>query len=217
MRVIILILSVVILAGCQPEPDNLRLLDQLVVETHFDDEADFTQYETYTLTIDTVGFVSNRYPNDTIYVSPKNGDLARVIVSQLKSNIDAAGYQRVDKTADPDLGVNVFILHNINVFQEVVYGGYYPYDYYNYYSNYAYPYVQTYASNTGGLIIEVVDLKNKTPDNKVKKIWSAYMGDLIAAVDTEQQIKDGIDQAFIQSSYFTATLVLDSDAKTGNE
>src|SRR5690606_27770579 len=103
---------------------------------------------------------------------------------------------------DPDLGVNVFIVNDLNFFQEVVYPGYYyPYSGYGYYSYYNYPYVNTYASNTGSLVVEIVDLKNRTPDNKVKVIWTAFMGDIISTLDQEKQSAEGVDQAFVQSNY----------------
>lgn len=187
--------------GCQPEPDNLKLLDDMVVETNYDTQADFSAYQTYALALDTVGFISNQY-SDTILVTPKNGTLPRTIINQINSNMSQRGLDRVAQTESPDIGVIAFIVNEIDVFQQVVYPGYYyPSNYYNNYSYYAYPYVQTSVSNTGALVIEFVDLKNKTPDNKVKVVWSTYMADIISTVDRELQAKDGIDQAFIQSPY----------------
>jgi hypothetical protein len=61
--------------------------------------------------------------------------------------------------------------------------------------------VSTYASNTGTLVVEVVDLKNKTADNKVKVIWSSYMGDVYSSFDPAAQAEDAIDQSFTQSPY----------------
>jgi hypothetical protein len=148
-----------------------------------------------------VGFVSNQY-SDTILVTPKNGTLPRTIINQINSNLSQRGLDRVAQSENPDIGVIAFIVNEIDVFQQVVYPGYYyPSNYYNNYSYYAYPYVQTSVSNNGALIIEFVDLKNKTPDNKVKVVWSTYMADIISTVDRELQAKDGIDQAFIQSPY----------------
>lgn len=192
---------IIVITACQPEPDNLKLLDDLVVSTNYDTSVDFEQYTTYSLATDTIGFFSNQY-QDTILVTPKNGQLPRIILSQINTNLDALGYEEVEKTADPDLGVNVFIVNDLNFFQEVVYPGYYyPYSGYGYYSYYNYPYVNTYASNTGSLVVEIVDLKNRTPDNKVKVIWTAFMGDIISTLDQEKQSAEAVDQAFVQSHY----------------
>jgi hypothetical protein len=201
MKVLVPAFLALLFAGCQPEPDNLKLLDDLVVETNYDTSVNFSNYHTYTLALDTIGFISNRY-SDTILVTPKNQTLPRTITNQIQSNLTQRGMTRVSKSEEPDLGVIVFIVNDIDVFQQVVYPGYYyPSNYYNYYSYYAYPYVQTSVTNTGALIIELVDLKNKTADNKVKVVWSAYMADIVSTLDRELQAKDGIDQAFIQSSY----------------
>lgn len=193
------------LVACQPEPDDLKLLDEFVVSTNFDPLVDFDWYNSYTIPTDTIGYYSNR-SNDTI-VTYSQLQLVRPILQQVNANLAQRGYQRVSKKENPDIAINVLIVNDINLFQQVVYPGYYyPYysGYYGYGSGYYYnyPMVQTYANNTGALVIEVVDMKNRTPDNKVKVVWSAYMGDLISAVDRQKQCMEGIDQAFSQSPYF---------------
>jgi hypothetical protein len=95
----------------------------------------------------------------------------------------------------------VYVVNDLNLFQQVVYPNYYYPSYYGYGSYYSYPYINTYAYNTGALVIEIVDLKNVTPDNKVKVIWNAYLGDVYSTIDLTQQSVDAIDQAFIQSNY----------------
>ena len=110
-------------------------------------------------------------------------------------------YSRVKRNQNPDLGVNVYVVKDLNVSQQVIYPNYYYPSYYGYGSYYSYPYVNTYAYNTGALVIEIVDLKNITLDNKVKVIWSAYMGDVYSTVDLIDQSFRAIEQAFVQSNY----------------
>lgn len=203
MRLLFFFVIITFMA-CQPEPDNLKLLDQLVVSTNYDTEADFTEYTTYALATDTIGFISNRV-EDTILVTPEDGDLPRSILSQVETNMNQAGYTRVNRTENPDMVVHVLIVNDINFFQEVVYPGYYyPYGYgygYGYGSYYYnYPYVNTYVNNTGSLVVEIVDLKNPS-GNTVKVIWTAYMGDIVSTVDRIKQSVEAVDQAFIQSPY----------------
>ena len=50
--------------------------------------------------------------------------------------------------------------------------------------------MNTYATNTGSLVVEILDLKNVTPDNKVKVIWGAYMGDVYSTIDLIKQSED---------------------------
>jgi len=206
-RFIILFGFAILFAGCEPEPDNLKLFDEFVVSTNFDDAADFANYEKFSLPVDTIGFISNR-TTDTILTASQSS-LVRPILQKVMQNMTARGYTYVEKTENPDLRVNVFIVNNINFFQQVVYpGNYYPYAGYGGYGYgygssyyYNYPYVQTYESNTGALVIEIVDMVNRTVDNQVKVIWTAYMGDIINAVDREKQSVEAVDQAFVQSSY----------------
>lgn len=200
---------VIILAAlgwaCQTEPDSAELIDQMVVSTNYDPEADFSSYTTYAIPTDTIGFVSNN-SDDTIITSPES-TYPRHVLSITRANMEARGYIRVARNEDPDIGVNVMVVNDFNVFQEIVYPNYYGYPgsyysgYYGYGSYYYYPYVRTYAYNTGVLIIELVDLKNRTPDNKVKVVWNAYLGDVYSTIDRNAQTEDAINQAFIQSPY----------------
>lgn len=194
-----------ILASCQTEPDSVELIDEMVVSTNFDPETDFEAYATYAIPTDTIGFVSNN-SSDTIIVFPESS-FPRTVLKAITDNLDARGYTRVSRNENPDVGINVMVVNDFNVFQEIVYPDYYGYPgnyysgYYGYGGYYSYPYVNTYAYNTGVLIIEMVDLKNRTPDNKVKVVWDAYLGDVYSSLDRETKSAEGIDQAFIQSPY----------------
>jgi len=187
--------------GCEPTPDNTKLLDQLVVQTHYDTDVNFTDYTTYSMSTDTIGFISNA-SNDTILVQGDNSTYPRPVLQQVQSNLDKVGYTRVDKHANPDLGINVYVVNDYNLFQTVVYPSYYYPSYYGYYgSYYNYPYVNTYEQNTGALVVEIVDLKNIGADKKVRVLWTAYMGDVYSTISLVQESTDAIDQAFLQSPY----------------
>ncbi len=205
----ILCFSVIVLGlagGCEPQPDDLTLLDEFVVSTNHDPDADFNAYLTYYIPVDTIGLVSNDIRDDTIIIGQ---NYARPVINQVKSNLNARGFQSVELDESPDLAVNVYVLKNLNIFQHVNYPGSYGYPgyyypgYYGYYGYNYYPYVSTYAYNTGVLVLELVDLKNITPQNKVTVIWDAYLGDVFSSVDLSRQTLDGIDQAFLQSPYLT--------------
>ena len=207
-KLIHLLLFTSVLWSCHPEPDSKQLIDQLAVATNYDPQTDFNSFTTYAIATDTIGLISNQ-SNDTIIVAGKS-NFPRPVINAIKSNLDSRGYQQVDRTANPDLGINVLVVNDFNVFQQVVYPNYgggfgYPGNYYGgyygYNSWYYYPYINTYAYNTGVLIIEIVDLRNRTPDNKVKVVWDAYMGDVYSTLDLVQESVDAINQAFIQSPY----------------
>lgn len=203
---LILFIVVSTVAGaCQTEPDSEQLIDEMVVSTNYDPEADFAAYTTYAIPTDTIGFVSNS-SSDTIITSPSSS-FPRDVLGGIRRNLDERGYVRVDRTEDPDIGVNVMVVNDFNVFQQLVYpnffghpGNFYP-GYYGYGSFFSYPFVNTYAYNTGVLIIELVDLKNRNANNEVKVVWDAYLGDIYSTVDRTAQTAEAIDQAFIQSPY----------------
>lgn len=202
----VIIVAAALAWACQTEPDSAKLIDEMVVSTNYDPEADFSAYTTYAIPTDTIGFVTNTSSTDTIITYPESS-FPRHVLNKIRNNLEARGYTRVGKDQDPDLGMNVMVVNDFNVFQEIVYPNYYGYPgnyypgYYGYGSYYYYPYVNTYAYNTGVLIIEMVDLKNRTPDNKVRVVWDAYLGDVYSTIDREAQSTKAIDQAFTQSPY----------------
>lgn len=201
-KLIVVLICAVSILSCEKEPDNLRLFDELVVSTNYDTDVSFDAYATYAIPTDTIGFVSNRNPNDTILVARANNEYyPRKVLEKVIQNLNDRQYTRVARNENPDLGINVYVVNDLNLFQQVVYPNYYYPSYYGYGSYYSYPYINTYAYNTGALVIEIVDLKNVTPDNKVKVIWNAYLGDVYSTIDLTQQSIDAIDQAFIQSNY----------------
>jgi hypothetical protein len=199
----IITVSGLLALGCQPEPDNLKLYDQLVVQTNFDPSADFTSYSTYSIATDTIGFYSNQTA-DTI-LTDEDSELVRPIIARMKENMNNRGYLQVDINENPDLGVNIMIVNNLNLFQQYVDPGYYYPYYYGYSSYYYYPYVETYVENTATLVLQIVDLKNRNASNQVKVIWTAQLGDLISTVKRLTQTEEGIDQAFVQSPYVKQT------------
>ncbi|WP_333820087.1 DUF4136 domain-containing protein [Ohtaekwangia sp.] len=187
--------------SCHPEPNAYDLLDQMVVSTNYDTTAVFNSYKTYSLPTDTIGYVSDTDPNDTIITSPKY-NLPRGVLKAVEANMTKYGYQRVAQGQTADIGVNVYAVKNLNLFQQVIYPNYYYSGYYGYGGYYYYPYVQTYAFNTGSLVVEFVDLKNATANGKYKVIWNAYMGDLFnTARDETEESVDAVNQAFDQSPY----------------
>lgn len=196
--------SVLILSGCEPQPDVDELFDQLVVETNYDPSVDFGSYATYTIATDTIGKISNIRNDDTLIVG---ANYSRPVVNAIVSNLNARGYTRVARNESPDLAINVFILKNLDVRQSIDYygyGGYPGYFYPSYYGYgsyyYPYPYVNTYVSNTELLVIEIIDLKNVI-NNHVRAVWNAYLGDVYSAVQPREQSVSAIDQAFRQSPY----------------
>lgn len=199
-RTLFFLAAIPALWSCEPEPDNLRLLDQLVVSTNYDPDTKFQNFDTYTIAIDTIGYVSNT-SNDTIFTyKPSQQTYPRSVIEEVRKQMSAKGYGYRRRNEDPDVGMNIYIIENLNLFQQVYYPNYYS-NYYGYGGYYYYPIVQTYAQNTATLVVEMIDLKNRNANNQVKIVWNAYMGDVVNSVDYEQQSVDAIKTAFGQSEY----------------
>jgi hypothetical protein len=203
-KFIFLTLSGLALLSCHPEPDTVKLADELVVETNYDPSADFKSYSTYAIATDTLGLIANTDPNDTLITTSEGNDFPRPVVQAIIKAMNERGYTRVARNENPDLGIKAVVVHDFNVFQQVIYpnygGGYYS-PYYGYSSWSYYPYVNTYTTRNAVLVIELVDLKTRTPDNKVKVVWYAYLGDLYTTIQLIEQTESAIDQAFKQSPF----------------
>jgi hypothetical protein len=186
-------------SACRPEPEGVELVDELVVKTKVAPDVDFSAYQTYTIPTDTIGYLTNVDPNDTIREYSPSFPYPRLVIDAVKENLDTE-FTKTDIDNNPDLGVNVYVVNGLNIYQEVV-TPYYDSYYYGYYGSYYGSYIATYVTNRATLIVEIVDLKNQDVNGGVKVLWTAFMGDVINSLDYEQQSVDAIHQAFDQSPY----------------
>lgn len=200
----------VLLVACYPEPDLSGLEDELVVVTNFDPEADFTNYATFAIP-DSIGIITDDEDNEEFIDNAK----AATVLSSVRTNMLAAGFTEVERVENPDLGVNVFVLENLNVGGSFYpgywwgYPGYWGPCYWGYcggwYPWYGWGTVYTYT--TGTLVIEFIDLKNAGDNNqRLDIIWTAWMGEVYTARNPVQEAVTAVDQAFAQSPYlFTSS------------
>lgn len=190
------------LSACVPKPDLNDLVKDMVVQTSYDNTITFSSFSTYAMPLDTIGQIYNANPKDTLIT----GEYAQLISREVKSNLDKAGYIQVGRMQNPDMAILTFIVRDFSQFTSVVYPNYgyssyyYP-SYYGYGGYYNYPYIQSYSRNTATLVLEIVDLKSKNSQNQVKIIWTASIGDVFASPDPLQKSKEGVSQAFAQSTY----------------
>ncbi len=194
------VLTPLLMAGCRKTPNLDDLSYKFVVATNADKEADFNTYNTYFVS-DTIRYLSNT-SNDTILIG---GD-AQQLIDAIKSNMADLGYTFANKNANPDVGLNVMVVKDLNI-NTIVYPDwwwdwYYPWYWYDWYYPPYYPWSYTYAYTTGTVYISMVDLKNAPSTKKLRVVWDALMG---GALGTQaQNIAEGvdaIDQAFKQSDY----------------
>ena len=204
---LVVLFSAVALMGCDDGPDIRDLVKRMVVRTVYAENINFAGYSTFALVPDTLGLVSNA-TDDTIVT----GNYAKTVVARIRSRMAETGYASVDKTAAPDLGINAYILDNQGIYQTYnypslglypgsYYSGFYGYGGYGYGGYYGYPSVQTFSYQSGTLVVELLDLKNPTPDNKYPVVWSVTIGDVYTSPDPLSKSLEAIDQAFNQSPY----------------
>lgn len=217
IKKLITIVSIVALAACSREPEDIDLIKQMVVQTDYNvEEVDgetnvFNGYTTFVLRKDTLGYVSTA-SRDTILLDNANTlvNFAKSTIKVVADSAIARGFTRVDEFVetdpDPDFAIKIVILENFSYSQYIYYPGYYS-GYYGYYGGYYGPIINTYSTNYVTMVIEVVDIKNYVANgNKYKVIWSAYIGDILAAVDQntrKEKITEAVGQAFKQSPYFS--------------
>ncbi|MFZ9982189.1 MAG: DUF4136 domain-containing protein [Cyclobacteriaceae bacterium] len=206
---IILIVSL-LNAGCSIRPELGDLVKNMLVQTSAVENINFSNYVTFAIPSDTLGLLSN-VSEDTIIT----GNYARATTEKIIEGMAQGGYDRVGIDEDPDLGINAFILDNQGVFQSFNYPGNFGYPGYffpGYYGfggpggfggYYGYPLVQNFSYQTGTMVIELVDLKNRTPDNKLQVVWVARIGDVYTSDDPLGNMVKAISQAFDQSQYLS--------------
>ena len=211
-KLLVIIPFAMLLAGCNLQPQSGELARDMLVQTQYDQPSVsgvfnvFTDYSTFVLRQDTIGFVSNRSTKTFLVEADLNitNGYVKPVIDLVGSNLAIRGYERVEEDDNPDFAVNIVILDNFSFFQTIQYPGFYPGGYYGFYGYY-YPIVTNYYSNYTTLVIEIVDVKNAT-GNQYKVIWKAFIGDLNTTFDLRGKTLEAIDQAFVQSPYIQKSL-----------
>ena len=186
-----------LLLSCHIEPSADELVAHMVVQTRYDENTYFPFYTSFTLSLDTLGLLSN-HSRDTLVV----GSYAGYVTNAIKDKMTSSGYVYLPKDQNPDLGFATYMVEDYSVFQTInyptYYYGYYGYGYGGYYGT---PYVSTYTSASTTLVINLIDLKNRDSQGRLKVIWTAFIGDLARSNDPTGKVLEAIHQAFDQSPY----------------
>jgi hypothetical protein len=164
------------LGSCKKDALNHLSNDESrIYITNYDTTANFSSYATFSI-VDSVDVIQ-----DNQLSGRSHGSFDTTVIGLIAQAMKQQGYQQVSRASHPDLAINVSRVYNTStaVFSYSdywdYYGSYYdPYYWgypgYGYYDPYA---VGTYSITTGGLEIDVLDLKNApTENNKIKVIWT---------------------------------------------
>jgi hypothetical protein len=196
---ITMLASVVILTGCTKDPvANLSEEESRIYVTDHDAAANFSAYKTFSIS-DSVAVIDEGRVSKDITVTDQ------AFINAVKAEMQAKGYTLVNKSANPDLGINVSRVYNTstgiisyrNYYD--LYGGYYdPYYWgypgYSYYSPYSYA---TYSITEGALSVDMLDLKDASSANRINVIWTGLIrgAGIFNANTAASQVKMLFDQS----------------------
>ena len=168
-----------------------------VFTLYAENDVDYGAYQTFFL-VDTVYTVDRDG-----YLVPAEGANDQVILSELRSNMLAAGYAEVPNAVGADLVMLARTTETTTVTIDYWYpwygwgGWYYPY----------YP-VSTVSSYTSGsLLVDLFDPNMVDPEtDQLGGVWTAYCSGLLSGSSSSitERIRISIDQAFTQSPYLQA-------------
>lgn len=197
------LLLIVGLSSCKKDPlTNLTNDETRIYITNYDTTVIFSQYKTFSI-VDSVDIIQ-----DNQLVGKQQGPFEANVISAIQQNMQKLGYTLIDKTNHPDLAINISEVTNTStgVFSYTDYWGSYdsyydPYYWgdpgYGYYDPYS---VATYTIQTGGLEIDLLDLKNAAANgNRIASVWTglARGEEVFAPANASAEVSS----LFTQSSY----------------
>ncbi len=193
-----------VVAACYP--DQLSDVEDLdTVTTVFDTGADFSVKRTYALvdSVVPIGFDTTG-DNDEVPAS-----LSRAVVSEIRTNLNALGWQEITdpRVTEPDVVVAAGVAVNQYIYADwYSYWGYWPYwppvwAGWGWY----YPVPIVYSYDVGTLLVTMVDARRASPTDRLIPIaWiAAVRGVGNGAASNQARAVAGVDQAFEQSPYLT--------------
>ena len=131
------------------------------------------------------------------------------LVSTVESEMNNRGYTRTENKADADLGIQMTYIEN-NVNMVGIVGGFWdgwwdPFYWGSFWTGgWYYPYTVNYSYQTGNIVLEMLDLRNKeTENNQLPVIWFANSEGLTYGntYTDVMLLQRAIKQSFEQSSY----------------
>ncbi|MGX5819721.1 DUF4136 domain-containing protein [Chitinophaga lutea] len=197
--------SALLFSSCKKDPlKDMTEEESRIYITNYDEQADFTAYKTFSI-VDSVAVISNRDSKKELTSYDAQ------LLAALKSNMQARGYTLVDKSAKPDLAMNVSRIDNSysavswNPGYWSGWPGYWDAGYWGYPGwNYWFPsYYSVFRYNEKSVAVDMVDLKNAPKENnQLKAVWNAMLRG--TGVWNSANIESMVNAVFAQSAYLKA-------------
>lgn len=217
------VLCMLALTACYAPPAPDERFEESIIVTARGDDAEFGAFQTFFVRPDIRVLDDDVIDKGGVIDPPMDETLppatAIQLVAATEAQLIARGYQQAESIEEADLGVDLVYARNI-------YTAYYCYYWYDWYYwgypgyGYYYPYsCDTTSWRSGMLVSSVIDLTVPMPepavDPETNPVATGYLRGLWFAgvygveINTSSFLVDraveGIEQAFRQSPYFTAT------------
>jgi hypothetical protein len=168
--------AIVLFDSCKKDPlNNLTNEESRIYISNFDTTAVFSSYKTFSITDSVEVIQDNHSQGKELHAFDST------VIGAVTQSLQQRGYQLVSNKSTPDLAVNISRVYSTTtgVFSYDDYWDYYgdyydPYYWgypgYGYYSPYA---LGVYSIQTGGLEIDLLDLKNAAAHgDKIQPVWT---------------------------------------------
>ena len=206
-KFLVLAISLIALASCEKDPDMSQLDSDFTVYTNYDSETQFGSFTTYCLP-DSILLVGNG-----MKASYWKDDNAQKIISAVAEEMESRGYVRVDDPEQASVGLQLSYAEQTTHVTGIVggmYGSWWDFAFWGpYWGGWYYPYPISYSYDTGTLIMEMVDLTDRSTDadgdgeSNLPIVWHAYAAGLLygnSHIDMQLTLR-AVEQAFAQSTY----------------
>ena len=178
MKVLMLALGIGSLASCTKEPlKNMTAEESRIYITDHDSSVNFSSFKTFSI-VDTVSIIEDGQLSGKQLTA---WDAS--ILNAVAAEMTARGYTAVDRSQNPDLGVNVSRIYN--TYNGVMsytdywggYGGYYDPFYWGYPgSSYYFPErYSIYQITEGAASIDLLDLKTASTTKQIRGVWNGLI------------------------------------------
>ena len=201
---LLLVVIVFTVSSCTKDPlKNMTEDESRIYITNHDSTANFSSYKTYSI-VDSVSLIGNGQ-----FAGKEATTWDRQVIDAVQSAMNSRGFVKVDRSQNPDLGINVSRVYSTTT--NVVdlsgyyggYGGYYDPYYWGYGGyDYYFPSYGYYQSTEAALSIDFLDLKNASNNQTIKGVWNGLVRG--EGIFRSSNVQSQIQALFDQSPYLKA-------------
>jgi hypothetical protein len=190
------------LSSCSKDPlNNLTEEESRIYITNRDSTANFNSYKTYSI-VDSVSLIDNNR-----FAGKEATSWDMQVINAVQNEMNAKGFVRVDRTQNPDLGINVSRVYNTTTNLVSLsdywndYSGYYDPYYWGYggYDYYFPPTYGVYQNTEAALSIDILDLKNASGSQTIDGVWNGLIRG--EGIFKSSNVSSQVQSLFNQSPY----------------